>query len=1527
MQSNIAPKAIISRNAIILLDATKNNKPVLFAERVRQATIRSNQRLNINIQDQQGNSPLHYAVKNQAYDWVKFLIEYNVNFSLQNKEGLTPLGIALQTQNQLIINLLTTAIKLDEQKRQETAWVGAIDQSIHKYGNKIIKQYLEAIKDKSPEDSAAILNYYNDLANTKYGVCLLQLAILLDKKQYFFKILLTNPAQVNIENKIGGAKAVHLAAILNQQEIVKYLIETHGVNVDERSRTQQTALHYSASLGYHDLVSYLINSAHANVNVKDDEGRTPLHLAAKGKHESIVNDLLQNPLVGTYLDIEGKIWNKERYVTLNEKNFLRIMDKPDNFIKFLEAGLEFNEVQVVGASLTFNLINNNFKLRKEALSVLINHPRFNINAINTIGDHILHELIDKLKVSHKERVEFLVQNSNIDINAQNIHGETALFLAIKKNKFDFDNNAFIHYLINEAKIDINIQANDGSTALFAAIETGAWQSVRFLVQAKADIHHYSLFDSALNLAIAKNDPLVLASLNSSISQHPFIDRYLITPKEYIAANPDHVKKDNKSILLNAAKKHYPAIVKTIIKFTLSIIDTQDDSLNTALHYAVINQDINLVKFLVSQNADLILKNKDKMSSLQLAIKINKENDIAKFLIESNLKLTKQKKICFQKPLTLEYINKLIEEKVNLPTYLEINGNSLLHQAVIDNNLVILIFLLDHGFIVDMIYSRNKERFSLLDIAIRLDSEAIALFLLDQSNFKIYSDPLGIPIIETVYLHKHIKLMEMFSIKCSPLFTAAMNQDLAAMKKLVEMKTDFTEVNCSGDSLLFSILTNPKDPDFNMATYLIKEAGLDVNYINITGKHILHELISKINNPTSQVKFLVDNSMVDINAQNARGETILHLVDSVISKEFLNYLVTIPNLDCNIKTNNGLTPVFIAIQNFMDLEKVIAIHTHMEIDFNQNGNRLLKVAIDTRNRDLIKYILTISDRKIDLNSTQGKLIISLLKSSNLLNTIVLECTGLELTKIAKSMNGSAAPTVTTELIASERSTKKNKKAQHQDIKDKTEKANSKTKENNEKLVSTTSNSASTIVVQENHSKKNMPHIPFKNKFSNKIKTRGKIISTLSAEAPIEQLANTETVDIETNVDQNIEFVKPTVHIDRIISRDLPKQKQDETLAEAKASQEILVLVKEKLETKKLTVDFTQNEIVAKTHAKQQHKQQKKQDKYQQRAAIQFKFFSSEQTRPDNNKESALYFQHACDHLLRLGLIYTDNQENISNYEAFIQYYALHRNITRCFVALKKSQEYSIVLDKKLITDIRNMQGHSRLENWSYQKIITLSKEILSFLPHDVRQILNDDTLPLSGPIINQEQIRLLESAFDYNLEKINSYPVINRTYNDMATVDENKEEDHLMQAIFHDVHYSLIPKINTILMHIEKPYQHKGGVKNNLARLAQDFPQEIDALFTLLADCGRHISAERVDAYISTLCSTEQSAARKLARFMQKCRDAIRNVEDHEFPQAELETLIKFCYKANSINKNTVAISKIFDELNINHTFATAANKI
>lgn len=79
--------------------------------------------VNPNEQDAVGNTPLHYAVKGKAMEVVRTLLAKGANSAIKNKEGQSPLKLAIIQNNSSLVSLLLDGINKDVNKISSALYV------------------------------------------------------------------------------------------------------------------------------------------------------------------------------------------------------------------------------------------------------------------------------------------------------------------------------------------------------------------------------------------------------------------------------------------------------------------------------------------------------------------------------------------------------------------------------------------------------------------------------------------------------------------------------------------------------------------------------------------------------------------------------------------------------------------------------------------------------------------------------------------------------------------------------------------------------------------------------------------------------------------------------------------------------------------------------------------------------------------------------------------------------------------------------------------------------------------------------------------------------------------------------------------------------------------------------------------------------------------------------------------------------------------------------------------------------------
>lgn len=192
----------------------------------------------IELKDKDGSTALHYASDRNRKDLVELLLDRGADINAVREDGLTPLSIASLKGSQSVIRLLIEK--------------GADLEIKHKNGQTAL--------------NLALKNGFGDIA----------------------EILIEKGADIHTIDSYGN-NILYVAAYGGCYDIVKFLLEQKGFDPDlQNKKTLQTPLFSAADQGHVKVMELLIEKG-AKVDTKDIKNETPLYFACdKGQIDALV---------------------------------------------------------------------------------------------------------------------------------------------------------------------------------------------------------------------------------------------------------------------------------------------------------------------------------------------------------------------------------------------------------------------------------------------------------------------------------------------------------------------------------------------------------------------------------------------------------------------------------------------------------------------------------------------------------------------------------------------------------------------------------------------------------------------------------------------------------------------------------------------------------------------------------------------------------------------------------------------------------------------------------------------------------------------------------------------------------------------------------------------------------------------------------------------------------------------------------------------------------------------------------------
>lgn len=471
-------------------------------------------------------------------------------------------------------------------------------------------------------------------AKNEYGGTALQTAVY-HKQLAIIELLLQRGAYID-EKKNDGTTSLHTAVEGGDLNVIELLLKNKA-NVDaaiiSSRKDGQTALHMAAEKGRDKIVDLLIKYR-ATVNAKTKNGVTPIWIATQHGHDKVVKALLDN---GACVDTRDITSGKTILFLAVEMGILKIVryildHKPD--IECTQNKMSLVRA-MIGTAPQHKLILD--KLLKHGFTFVVDY--------NLLVLAIEKGCTDIAKQCLETKADTLLKNVP--------HRTSPLHLAIKCKQFDI-----VKMLLNY-NVDVNGFDEYDRTPLFYATLTGHVETVKLLLAHKASVTTCP----GLLINAVRNDSKEIVNL---LLRQPNIDvneidkKTLKRPLHFCAHNEatdgwdsiffkpqfrnaaEHAAKppstevkceiakilldagadinakciDGKSTLHYACLKGYDHLVGVLFEHGAKIF--ADDTGDTPLHLNTYNGNMNILKMLISNGADVNAKTEDGSTPVHYA---------------------------------------------------------------------------------------------------------------------------------------------------------------------------------------------------------------------------------------------------------------------------------------------------------------------------------------------------------------------------------------------------------------------------------------------------------------------------------------------------------------------------------------------------------------------------------------------------------------------------------------------------------------------------------------------------------------------------------------------------------------------------------------------------------------------------------------------------------------------------------------------------------------------------------------------
>ena len=617
---------------------------------------------NINIKDQDGRTPLHYATLYGLQDIANIFIGTDhCNYTLQDTQRMTPLHYAVRSNSNDVLEVI----------------VGkeSIAQNIDIIGDKgLTPLHLAAIYGNKEAAEFLIGNNANVNAQDSEGRTALHLAVM-NKQSEIVSLLLKSKGIVYTTKDCHGLPALFYAFDGNsgdskamgeirdalvmahkgkcdfmddkdtgninlienksmgneenmkviQNQIIEVLInkltklKASGnkkaicslFNLDESAEfnLNWSDIHFAAFAGNQDIIQYLISHS-VDINLQEqDENMTPIHIAVKVGNKSAVDVLLEKEV---NLSIKDRNGNTPLHIAMLQKNLdiiILLYNKNANLFVKNNAGQTPWDLanELIRLAISSYLTSHTDKINTEIFAAVKNNVFSAVKLFTESGASItVKSPEDNLTLLHiaakngnHEILEYLILKGS-DVKELDPNGLTILDYAILKAYAPSDDE--FESVVRGGKSRLLQYLRER----ISAVESPNLENVKLLLSAGANMDD-SISTLHNNLSKAKNE----ATLNLSI----------------IAKDVAALRR-SLSELLNVQQGNSTEEKKTNLE---TVINTPDYKGNTLLFYAIQKNSFEMVEALINSGAKINQDHKEHNSLIAYAVQ-NASYEIIELMI-------------------------------------------------------------------------------------------------------------------------------------------------------------------------------------------------------------------------------------------------------------------------------------------------------------------------------------------------------------------------------------------------------------------------------------------------------------------------------------------------------------------------------------------------------------------------------------------------------------------------------------------------------------------------------------------------------------------------------------------------------------------------------------------------------------------------------------------------------------------------------------------------------------------------------
>ncbi|MBU1109115.1 MAG: ankyrin repeat domain-containing protein [Candidatus Riflebacteria bacterium] len=859
-----------------------------------------------------GDSLLHYSIKHQNTDSIATLLKKKADINIKNRQGETPLHLAVKGNNYAIDSLLRAGADPNEVVASETT-------------------VFTLAYEKDRKNIFTFLNFGgNPNLILPNGDSLLHDSIK-QHDTYSIAALLKKKADPNITN-LQGEAPLHLAVKEDCCSVSDFV--ENGANPNIQNDKGETPLHIIVRKNPGNLrAASLLFEKGANPGIKDIDGISPNDCVASISDPSLFAifrksgaRIVSKTNLPSFISYQRSKNKKEMQELLKDGVDINAFTNSDN-LNPLKLAIQEKDLEMVNFLLENGADPNatthsNHLTSPFYFAIKSGEPKI-LGILESAGGVVASDtatklLLDLVMAKRLENVQ-LVLKFGADPNVVDSRANTALHhcaengsveiaRALLENKarpdlLNNDGDAPIHVavrknnlqvlkILSEHHANIDLPDKKGKTPLHSAAEAGKIEFVQQLLADKAavnlqDLENRTPMDLVCqNYRLDINEKTLLVEMFKKAGSNQ--KNPLLAPHLWAAAKKGDVKKLQE--LLQAGAE----------------INSQNDSKETALHIAAQSGQLEAVKYLLSQGSRVDIPD-DKGRNPATSASENMKREVFDFLVQNGAKgvnyFLKDDLVAAVKAGNDVEVARLLDQGAFTGIELD-NGCPLLIFAINNGKEQIARQLIQSGAKTDV---KTKDGQTVLDAAISGGSSDFIDFIARQDQTKSRRKP--VDLIEDVlskdnldglnYLFKQeLKLSFANNTGETILHRACIWGALKCYKHLINLGLDFKAKDSFGQTCLHKAASSNnieickdlllKGADLQAEAVSLIPGLVDSKWKNgVGGVTPLFCAIS--GSASSTVTFLLERG-ADLNSRDTNGNTLLHWA-------VFNLLAGEQNLEC------------------------------------------------------------------------------------------------------------------------------------------------------------------------------------------------------------------------------------------------------------------------------------------------------------------------------------------------------------------------------------------------------------------------------------------------------------------------------------------------------------------------------------------------------------------------------------------------------------------------------------------------------